>query len=709
MTAILFKELKSYFKSLFGWIFLAVFTLFEGAYFVANNIQYGSPYISDSISPLVIVLIFILPLLTMRILAEEKRQKTDQFLITAPIPLSSVIIGKFLALCVIMLMATAICSVGVGILAIYGSIPVVETICALVGFFLFGCQCIAIGMFLSSITEHQFLAAIFTYTVYIFTLIVPGFCGYIFGADKVITKIFNITDIYAPFYSLMSGVIVLTDILYMISVTAIFLILSYKVFAKNSVQLSAMGRNRFFLSNMLPFVIIAAIIGANIGCSFIPSKYTEFDITKNGWYKITDETKAVLDTLNEDVTIYVISSEEEVDNTVKHYINSYDSYSKHVKVVYKPTSKYPEFASNFTDAALYYSSLIVTMGDQFRVIDYYDMFEYTYDFSYTQNITGIDVEGQITAAISSMINGDNRVKIYCLSGHDELSLPTYITDSLTKVGYSFTELYLYGKAVPDDCDILVINGPRSDIDDLDIEAIKTYINKGGKIFMTTSTEDSNCANYDKFIEWLGIDITEGTVLEGDYRYMASADDPSWILTIPEESSPYKISDKKMNILCYARGLKYDYENIPADTTITDIFYSSRSAYAKELLSQEVAESGISKADGDEEGPFPLGVYLTRTNSATGETAKIVIIGSGAFLYEQIDSIVSRGNSDIFIDASKKLIDNTLVTTIPVKELTYDQIVVTMSMTLFYVAVYCVIAPLAFIVTGIVILIIRRRK
>ena len=227
--------------------------------------------------------------------------------------------------------------------------------------------------------------------------------------------------------------------------------------------------------------------------------------------------------------------------------------------------------------------------------------------------------------------------------------------------------------------------------------------------MTTSTEDSNCANYDKFIEWLGIDITEGTVLEGDYRYMASADDPSWILTIPEESSPYKISDKKMNILCYARGLKYDYENIPADTTITDIFYSSRSAYAKELLSQEVAESGISKADGDEEGPFPLGVYLTRTNSATGETAKIVIIGSGAFLYEQIDSIVSRGNSDIFIDASKKLIDNTLVTTIPVKELTYDQIVVTMSMTLFYVAVYCVIAPLAFIVTGIVILIIRRRK
>ena len=705
MTAILFKELKSYFKSLFGWIFLAVFTFFEGAYFVANNIQYGSPYISDSLSPLVIVVIFILPLLTMRILAEEKRQKTDQFLITAPIPLAAVIIGKFLALCTIMLMATGICCVGVGIMAIYGSIPVVETICSLVGFFLFGCECIAIGMFLSSITEHQFLAAIFTYTVYIFTLIVPGFCQYIFGAEKTITKIIAITDIYAPFDGLMSGVIVLTDILYMISVIAIFLILAYKVFAKNSVQLSAMGKNRFFLSNLLPFVIIAAIIGVNVGCSFIPSKYTEFDVTKNGWYKITDESKAVLDTLTEDVTIYVISSEEEVDNTVKRYINSYDSYSKHVKVVYKPTSEYPEFAANFTNSALYYSSLIITMGDQSRVIDYYDMFEYTYDYSYNPNITGIDVEGQITAAISSMINGDNQVNIYCLSGHDELALPSYISDSLAKVGYSFTELYLYGKAVPDDCDILVINGPRSDMDTLDIEALKTYVNKGGKIFMTTATEDSKCKNYDEFIKWLGIDVTEGTVLEGDYRYMLSADDPTWILAIPEYSSPYTISDKKMNILCYARGLKYDYENIPADTSITDIFYSSSSAYAKSVFS----ESGISKEDGDEEGAFPLGVYLTKNNSATGENAEIVIIGSGAFLYDQIDNMVSHGNSDLFIDASKKLVDNSLVTTIPVKDLSYDQIVVSMSMVLFYVAIYCVVAPLAFIVAGIVILIIRRRK
>lgn len=706
MTAILLKELRSYFKSLFGWIFLAVFTFFEGAFFVGYNIQYGSPYISDSLNSLIIVLIFILPLLTMRILAEEKRQKTDQFLITAPIPLASVIIGKFLSLCLIMLMATAICSVGAGIMAIYGSIPLLETIASLVGFFLFGCQCIAIGMFLSSITEHQFLAAIFTYTVYIFTMVVPGFCSAIFGADKVITKIFAVADIFAPFDGMISGVLDLKDILYMISVIAIFLILSYKVFAKNSVQLSAMGKNRFFFSNLLPFVIIAVIVGVNIGCTYIPTKYTEFDITKNGMYKITDESKAVLDSLNDDVTIYVISSEEDVDNTIKHYINSYDSYSKHVKVVYKPVSEYPEFAANFTDSALNYNSVIVTMGDQSRVIDYYDMFEYTIDYySYSQNITGIDVEGQITAAISSMINGDNQIKVYCLLGHDELPMPEYITEALRKIGYSFTELYLYGKAVPDDCDILVINGPGSDLDSLDIEAIKAYINKGGKVFMAAAMEDTNCTNYDDFIKWLGIEITEGTVVEEDYRYMVSPEYPTWILAVTEESSPYTISNKKMNILCFARGLKYDYDNIPADISITDIFTSSSSSYAKVLASG----SSINKEDGDEEGPMPLGLYITKSNNETGETADIVLIGSRVFLYEDADSIVSHGNSDLFIDAAKKLVDNSLVTTIPVKDLTYDQIVVSISMVRFYVAIYCVVAPLALIITGFVILILRRRK
>ena len=706
MIAILVKEIKSYFKSLFGWIFLAVFTFFEGSYFVANNIQYGSPYIRDSLGPMIVVLIFILPLLTMRIIAEEKRQKTDQFLITAPVSLVSVILGKFFALCTIMLMATGICTVGVGIMAIYGKLPVLETVFTLLAFFLFGCECIAIGMFLSSITEHQFLAAIFTYTVYIFTLIGPGFCSYIFGADKAFTKILNVTDIYAPFDSMVSGVIKLSDILYMLSVIAIFIILSYKVFAKNSVQLSASGKNRFFIANFLPFLIIAAIIGANYGFSYIPDKYVEFDITKNGWFTITDETKAVLDNLNEDITLNVISSKEECDETIAHYLNSYDSYSNHVKIAYKPTSQFPGFAANYTDSALTPSSVIIPMGDKYRVIDANDMFQYTYDYNYSMSVTGFDVEGQITAAISSLVDGENEVKVYCLSGHSELELPSYVKDGLGKIGYTFQDFTLYTGDIPEDCDILVINGPQSDLDKAEIETIKNYINNGGKVFMTTALEESNCTNYDELTKYLGVELTEGTVVEDDYRFMLSADIPTYILNIPYSTSPYSIDDKKMNFLAFARGLKYDENNLPADVVINDIFVSSDSAYAKSI---SATTENIKKEEGDEEGPFKLGLYIKKFNQETGEYGEVVVIGSGAFLLTDADNMVSHGNSDLFIDAAKNLVDNSLVVTIPAKELNYDYITVSASMVFLYLAIYCVIAPLALVIAGIVIIIIRRRK
>ena len=180
MTAIFIKEIKSYFKSLFGWIYLAVFTFFAGLYFIANNILSGAPNLSYTADSMIIIVICILPFLTMRIVAEEKKQKTDQFLITAPISLWKVVLGKFLSLAAIMFISTLIIAVGGVVRRFYGEIPVMQTLLSLGLFFLFGCTCIAIGMFLSSITEHQFIAAILTYGVYFFTMLVPGFAVYLF-------------------------------------------------------------------------------------------------------------------------------------------------------------------------------------------------------------------------------------------------------------------------------------------------------------------------------------------------------------------------------------------------------------------------------------------------------------------------------------------------------------------------------------------------
>ncbi|MBQ1488457.1 MAG: hypothetical protein IIZ41_06835, partial [Lachnospiraceae bacterium] len=95
MGVIYLKELRSYFKSIFGWLFLAVFTAIGSLYFVAINLSEGDPLVSHTISSLVVILMFVFPLLTMRSLAEEKKLKTDQLLLTAPVRVTSIVLGKF--------------------------------------------------------------------------------------------------------------------------------------------------------------------------------------------------------------------------------------------------------------------------------------------------------------------------------------------------------------------------------------------------------------------------------------------------------------------------------------------------------------------------------------------------------------------------------------------------------------------------------------
>ena len=110
MKAVLKRELKAYFTSVIGWIFLAAFFFVFNLYFVANNLIYGTPYLSYSLSNVAFVLVIIIPILAMRSMAEDRRTKTDQLLYTAPVSIPKVIIGKFLALVAIFsIVVGAIC------------------------------------------------------------------------------------------------------------------------------------------------------------------------------------------------------------------------------------------------------------------------------------------------------------------------------------------------------------------------------------------------------------------------------------------------------------------------------------------------------------------------------------------------------------------------------------------------------------------------
>ena len=206
MSAIYKRELSSYFNSMIGYVFIAVLVFFTGIYFMAYNLYGGLPQFSYTLYSLMTILMFAIPLLTMKSMAEERRSRTDQLLLTAPVSLTGVVMGKFLAMATIFLIPVALCAFCPLIIAMNGEARLLSDYAALLAFFLMGCVFIAIGMFLSSLTESQIIAAVSTFAVLLVLMIgwVGGFpelyvqAGALTGSDpsKSLLSLFN--DRYTP-------------------------------------------------------------------------------------------------------------------------------------------------------------------------------------------------------------------------------------------------------------------------------------------------------------------------------------------------------------------------------------------------------------------------------------------------------------------------------------------------------------------------------
>ena len=161
MGAIFKREMKAYFTSPIAYIFLAVFYLITAFYFVNMNLANGSTDMSYVFAGVFVIMMILLPLLTMRLFADEKKLKTDQGLLTAPVNLFEIVMGKFFAATVVFLVGMAIYIPYIlVILKLAGTIAWASVIGNLLGLLLLGCSFISIGIFVSSLTELQIVAAI---------------------------------------------------------------------------------------------------------------------------------------------------------------------------------------------------------------------------------------------------------------------------------------------------------------------------------------------------------------------------------------------------------------------------------------------------------------------------------------------------------------------------------------------------------------------
>lgn len=170
MLAIYNKELKSYFKSPIGYVFMAFFLGMFGFYFTVFSVFYGKADYTFVLSNITLVILLGVPLLTMRLLSEEKRSKTDQLILTAPVHTSGYILGKYLAAYTLFIVTTLLTVLQPLALSLFGSLPWPKIIGGYIGVLLLGGTFIAIGLFISALTENQIIAAIGSFGVFMAVL-----------------------------------------------------------------------------------------------------------------------------------------------------------------------------------------------------------------------------------------------------------------------------------------------------------------------------------------------------------------------------------------------------------------------------------------------------------------------------------------------------------------------------------------------------------
>lgn len=226
MLAIFKREFKSYFTSPLGFVFLAIFYILSGLFFYLFTLGSMTTDMTGMFSMLFFVCILLIPIITMKTMTDDKKQKTDQVLLTAPVSLSGIVLGKFLA-------AMAIYTIGIGGTLVYALIVSLFAAPAwgvvfgnFIGLLLVGAALIAVGVFVSNLTESTVISIIVTYAVSLLIILLDMVLS-LFQND-VVYQIATFISFNTRYASFTTGIFDLANVVFFLSLAAIFLFLTVR-------------------------------------------------------------------------------------------------------------------------------------------------------------------------------------------------------------------------------------------------------------------------------------------------------------------------------------------------------------------------------------------------------------------------------------------------------------------------------------------------
>ena len=475
------------------------------------------------------------------------------------------------------------------------------------------------------------------------------------------------------------------------------------------------GRARVLHNGVYASVITAAAIALAIVVCLVmealPRTYTEFDLSETGIYTLSDTTKEILGGLEQDVTLYYLAQTGNEDPFITGLLDRYAEHSGRVTWQQKDPALNPTFAGQYDAETASEGSVIVVSGEESNLIDYYDFYPDYYYYSYGYSDTNrFDGENCLTTAIYNVTSGESS-RAYYTTNHGETTLGSGLLSAIEKQNISLNALSLLTSAIPEDCELLIINCPQQDFTDeesgLDeLSQLKAYLAGGGKLILCTDYSYET-PNLDALMAEYGLSRVPGVVLEGDANYHSYTSISGLVgqacllpqLEYSEENGVTADLDTGVQcLLPLAHGIARAGE-MPAHITAEPLLTTSSAAYSK------IIEDTLEKEEGDAEGPFPLAIWALDSDT----NAEVIWIGSGALSSDTLDAIVNGSNSKFLLACAAALTNQSSETLVDAKALESETLVFSAGTMTVTGLVFPLLLPLALVAAGVVVVILRRRR
>lgn len=448
--------------------------------------------------------------------------------------------------------------------------------------------------------------------------------------------------------------------------------------------------------------VIGICIAAVLVVEALPASLTEWDISQEQTTSISQETADYVAGLENDVTIYLIAEEGEEDERIVRLLQQYADASDRVSVVQKDPVLYPAFTSQYTSDEVTGNSLIVTCGDEYRLVDYYDIYTMS-SSSYSYEFGG---ESAVTSALVALTTDELPV-VYTLTGHGESDLPTGVASSIESANIETTELNLLASdAVPEDADAVLAYAPTSDLSTDEKDKLLAYLEQGGGLLLFTDYSAEDLPNFDDVMNAYGLEAVDGIIVEGDGSHALSGYPYYLLPDIGDHDITEGLADANAYVLVpLAHGIT-EIDSYRSSLTITPLLSTSTSAYVK---ADAYNAETLAKEDGDVSGSTMVGAAVTEAVGDEEET-RVVWFSSSQFLDTSLDKQVGGNNSKLVVNALAWLADAEDAATIAVasKGLGTTMITIDSSSASVVSAFVVGVVPLFFLICGFVVWRSRRR-